>query len=543
MVLSTSAFTISQERALAICPKISSSISIPCSFAIIYEVLYIKRTKGTMTPIHRVLLAMSVVEILASFAWFLSTWAVPRGSFAFATGNIATCNFQGFLLQLAIGAPLYNSSLAIFYLLIIKKRWTDDQLRKIETTIHAAILSFAVGTSILLLRLGLYNHVGAVCWVIGDPAECGNSSYQPSDVPCLRGDNAWLWGLALFYGPLWFCVIACCIAMIILWLEVHKTHNNSRRYSRAIEGMENVVNRSSRCDEKQVAIQAILFCLTFVITWMPSTLWSIAHWFNWTHFALDIASAIAEPLQGFWNFLIFLKSRPETVKRLKKYIKSILPCCCYCIRDDVNESSLNHHNRESFATVLKNRFSILSQSISRTDTAIDDVRRSSSISRQYGMAIDEVSKSFAHDNFGEESVHNITTSCPTSHNMEFDVSENSMDDEPNCSGKNCEDDNTESLKYTTNKEIIASMSNDNVIQSQNASSSMNESIDLPDIKTDIGYIIESDSVNVIKSTNHEDNTAINDDVVNEHYANSSISSAIHKELDLVIMLHDVASSG
>ena len=66
MVLSTSAFTISQERALAICPKISSSISIPCSFGIIYEVLYIKRTKGTMTPIHRVLLTMSIVEILAS---------------------------------------------------------------------------------------------------------------------------------------------------------------------------------------------------------------------------------------------------------------------------------------------------------------------------------------------------------------------------------------------------------------------------------------------------------------------------------------------
>ena len=157
-----SGLTLSRERALAICPKISAAISIPCSCYIIYEVVHDYRTRGT-SPVQRALCAMSCVDIMASTGWFMSTWAVPASSgFAYASGNRTTCNFQGFLLQLAIGAPLYNSSLALFYLLMIKMRWSDVELAKIERWVHGFILSFTWGTSILLLKLEQYNHIAAV---------------------------------------------------------------------------------------------------------------------------------------------------------------------------------------------------------------------------------------------------------------------------------------------------------------------------------------------------------------------------------------------
>jgi len=114
--------------------------------------------------------------------------------------------------------------------------------------------------------------------------------------------------------------------MIILYLEVRKTHARTRRYSTAISGMTHSTKRSGQ-DTSKVATQAILYSLTFIITWMPSTLWSIAHWFNWGHYGLDIAAACAEPLQGLWNFLIFLKSRPRTVVKLKKWMHNWFPCC------------------------------------------------------------------------------------------------------------------------------------------------------------------------------------------------------------------------
>jgi hypothetical protein len=162
---SSSPLSYTQQLALAVIPKITASLSIPCSFGIIYEVIISDsmHQKKKTTSVQRILVGMSVVDICASFAWFLSTWAVPTSSgWALSSGNIGTCNFQGFLLQIAIGAPLYNSSLALFYTLIIKLRWSNKQLVKIEYFVHAFILSFTIGTAILLLFLEQYNHVGAV---------------------------------------------------------------------------------------------------------------------------------------------------------------------------------------------------------------------------------------------------------------------------------------------------------------------------------------------------------------------------------------------
>lgn len=318
--------SLRQERALAITPKVMSCFSIPSSIFLIYEIYGDHKTARGTTAVQRALVGMSIIDIMASTGWFLSTWAVPKGTFAYAAGNMTTCNFQGFLLQLAIGAPLYNSSLALFYFLMIKQRWTDEQLKYIERAVHVFIISFTVGTSILLLQLQQYNHIAAVCWVIGEPAGCGNSSYQPNpDVPCERGDWAWVWGLALFYGPLWLCVIGCTCSMLVIYLEVRKTHRRSMRYSSRVIGLEHNLTRSGS-DSHRVAVQAMLYSLSFLITWMPSTLWSIAHWFNWGHYGLDIAAATAEPLQGFWNLLIYLKSKPKTVLKIRVSLARVLPC-------------------------------------------------------------------------------------------------------------------------------------------------------------------------------------------------------------------------
>ena len=96
---------VNKDLVLAIVPKVGSSISIPCSIFIIYETIC-DHMKGKGTPIQRALMGMCFVDICASFAWFLSTWAVPAGTAPLARGNLASCNFQGFLLQLAIGVSL-----------------------------------------------------------------------------------------------------------------------------------------------------------------------------------------------------------------------------------------------------------------------------------------------------------------------------------------------------------------------------------------------------------------------------------------------------
>ena len=88
---------------LAIIPKVGAMISIPCSLFIMWESLE-DHQNGKGSPIQRTLVGMSAFDVMASFGWFFSTWTVPKnGDTPLSAGNIATCNFQGFLLQLAIG--------------------------------------------------------------------------------------------------------------------------------------------------------------------------------------------------------------------------------------------------------------------------------------------------------------------------------------------------------------------------------------------------------------------------------------------------------
>jgi hypothetical protein len=215
---------------LAIMPKIGATVSIPCSLFIISECISDHR-RGRGTPIQRALLGMSFVDVLATTGWWLSNWAVPASTGNLGLGNVASCNFQGFLLQLAIGAPLYNCSLALYYLLVIRYNWTNAQLVKIEKFVHAAILTFAIGTSIAGLPLTMYNRVGTVCWVVGSPPDCGNSiTTFNAEVPCDRGDHAWAFGVFLFYFPLWLCVFLTVIAMVMIYLHVRATFARLRQY-------------------------------------------------------------------------------------------------------------------------------------------------------------------------------------------------------------------------------------------------------------------------------------------------------------------------
>jgi hypothetical protein len=73
----------------------------------------------------------------------------------------------------------------------------------------------------------------------------------------------------------------------------------------------------------------LLYSLAFVVTWTPSTLWSIISWSNIDStnlYWLDIISATFEPLQGLWNLCIFIRNRPDSIERLQSIF---CYCCCY----------------------------------------------------------------------------------------------------------------------------------------------------------------------------------------------------------------------
>ena len=102
-------FDSSQEKFLGILPMISGFLSLLGSGWIIVEVL---TTKAKLyTVYNRLLLAMSIVDVMASIGYMFSTIPIPKGSYevVWAFGTVQTCTAQGFFVQLGLVPAICKS--------------------------------------------------------------------------------------------------------------------------------------------------------------------------------------------------------------------------------------------------------------------------------------------------------------------------------------------------------------------------------------------------------------------------------------------------
>lgn len=147
-----------QQIALAIVPKFTSFLSLLGSSWVIVEVL--TEREKMQSVYHRLLLAMSIYDVLESVWNFASTWPIVRGTPNIwgASGTTQSCTTQGFFLQLGLAIPMYNAFLSIYYLLVIKYNMPDARLRKrVEPPMHVAAFVFAGGTAFAAIGLKLFS--------------------------------------------------------------------------------------------------------------------------------------------------------------------------------------------------------------------------------------------------------------------------------------------------------------------------------------------------------------------------------------------------
>jgi hypothetical protein len=137
------AWSQNQQIALAIVPKVSSLFSLFGSVWVMLEVLTDNSSNPKRKhPYHRLLLGMSVYDILESVWNFASTWAIPEGTEGVwdPRGTRATCTAQGFFLTLSVAVPIYNAFLSLYYVLVSS-----------TSSLHALRPFFARQTLTLLL--------------------------------------------------------------------------------------------------------------------------------------------------------------------------------------------------------------------------------------------------------------------------------------------------------------------------------------------------------------------------------------------------------
>ena len=148
--------------------------------------------------------------------------------------------------------------------------------------------------SLRLFNAGLWD-----CWIYPHPVGCHESWRHGGVSDCERGDNASLYQWIFDVIPKWLAVLIVTILMIAIHRSVWYKEQASQRYAA----------RQTRL-ARQLARQSYLYVGALYITYIPVIITRLTEVLTGTvYYGMILSIALAIPLQGFWNWLVFLRPR------------------------------------------------------------------------------------------------------------------------------------------------------------------------------------------------------------------------------------------
>jgi hypothetical protein len=275
---------------------------------------------GIKTIYHRIILGLSSADCLTSLAIALTTIPMPKDViYPFempSYGNIATCEAQG-LVSMMGNAFVFcmNGILNIYYLCTLRYNMTEKTFRcYLEIPIFIVSLAISItipSTALLNQELLNPSPTASSCVPNTYPLNC-----TKADNPECRGGG----GRGAF-APLFYCTITLGFftLMITMVLIVHSFYRNARSLRKALQNKP-----SQEVDAKYEALiraqetssivgrQALMYIAAFLLTWI----------FGFAEFAgndytelLSVLKMIFQPLQGFFNLIIFVYHKVQTLRR------------------------------------------------------------------------------------------------------------------------------------------------------------------------------------------------------------------------------------
>jgi hypothetical protein len=233
---------------LAVVPKLTALISIVCSSAIVRKVY--KSPKKRKNVYHRILCGLSCFDIISSFVYFFGTWLVPAnkvGGFGLvfgASGNDATCSLSGFFTQFAVSSPLYNGTLAWYYLVSIYYNWSDRKIHNIEKYFHIIPIGFALISSSIALGFDMYGNVEWLCWINPDISD----DEEPSEAQKYFRIFQWV----CLFGPVWVTVAFVTTVMYMLYKKMRENEKKMEKYEFSTEPDTIVISKE---DENRASVR------------------------------------------------------------------------------------------------------------------------------------------------------------------------------------------------------------------------------------------------------------------------------------------------
>eukprot|EP00984_Skeletonema_dohrnii_P027320 scaffold16853_cov105-Skeletonema_dohrnii-CCMP3373.AAC.1 len=218
---------------------------------------------------------------------------------------------------------MYNASLAVYYVLVIVKKKSDNQIARIEPWLHANAIAWGLGTGIGGLSLEIFNQVGWDCWISAKPLGCKETwTLKEGEVgTCERGDNGSLYQWAFYYAPLWFVIVFVSlliplivfVSLLINWVYAHVRNQEKQmnKYAGSID------RREQQSQHERVRTQAFMYVGAFLITWLFPTLFQLVIVIGGKFpFPLLLLTATFVPIQGLLNLIVLI--RPKFVRYKNK---------------------------------------------------------------------------------------------------------------------------------------------------------------------------------------------------------------------------------
>jgi hypothetical protein len=343
-------------------------------------VLHILRShRGLSTTYHRLVFGLSIADIMSSFTNALGSTMAPKEMNYFipgAQGNMMTCTANGFLVAVGIiAANLYNCSICLYYLAIIRYNKKDEYIRnKLEPWFHGISIIIPLVVGFIFMAMKGYNAYGSACFLRqNDPPHCigGYESGETPEgfsIPCGRGDggeNPTLYLVTAMVGFGSTLIVTPTVivgTMLLMYRSVSKIEQRMQNYgvnalrlnarsgggnrgenaetnsAATDQGIMSRVKRSvlvcmiprcclhrddqpptSRSNRATSQKRAILHMAAgYALAWTFVFLPFMVPFFLRQSYELNILAACLTPLQGLFNFLVFMSPKVRSAKQPRK---------------------------------------------------------------------------------------------------------------------------------------------------------------------------------------------------------------------------------
>jgi hypothetical protein len=321
-------------NAIHVAPTFSGSLSAISSALIIYVIL---RSETRLSSVyHRIMFGMSIADVLSSTAVALSTLPMPsympqeeeleyRWTAGTRLGNTSTCNAQGFLQSFGMLCMFnYNAMLCVYYACAIAFTMQENNIKKyVEPVLHGFPIVTSLALSLYFLWNNLYNpQMGHTlpftswCAPSGYPLYCGGENEE-----CIRGFDVSKIALITTGVTSGYCLLTIVISLTMVLRKVILTENMLYHGSLA-QVLQNIQEfREKHTNTKVVFVQATFYVVAFLMSVSPSFIRVIAHEYDATEQVLEnlfLVSLLFLPLQGFFNFVIFVSHKVYNYRRVNK---------------------------------------------------------------------------------------------------------------------------------------------------------------------------------------------------------------------------------